>query len=200
MATEVEIRALIADAVAFRSALAENGFSLLANYDQRDVILDLPDGSLFKAGRKIRLRVEGERAELTYKGPPTGDKTASRRSEIDISVTPAQVEDYIELFRVIGFPVLYQIKKRREIFTRDHIKITLDAWPVLGYLAEIEGPELIIKECAQRIFPTIDFRNFRLKELFAQVCKQRDEPLGVLIAEYEKKHQVRVGDLASAIS
>src|SRR5947209_1663351 len=119
MGTEIEIRALISDPAAFRSKLGENGYTLKKEYDQRDIILDRPDGSLFKAGRKIRLRAEDQRAELTYKGPPTGDATASRRAEIDIPIAPSQVEDYIALFQQIGYPVLYRIEKHREIFVAD---------------------------------------------------------------------------------
>jgi len=199
MATEIEVRALITDVIGFRSALAENGFTPKVTYNQRDIILDLADGSLFRAGRKIRLRVEGQRAELTYKGSMTGDATASRRSEIDIPIAPTQVDDYIALFQQIGFPILYQITKHREVFVADGIKVTLDCWPILGYLAEFEGDEAAIKASVRRIFPTITFKNFRLKELFAEVCIQREMSLDELIADYERTHQTRLGDLASAI-
>lgn len=199
MATEIETRTIVTDPDTFKAALLSAGFRHHATYEQRDIILDVTDGSLFKAGRKIRIRAEGGSAELTYKGPPVGDASASRRLEIDIPVPVSSVEAYIKFFDALGYPVLYQLVKERVKFSKDNVKVTLDTWPIIGVLAELEGPEADIKQCAAKTFPTLIFKNYRLKELFLQVGEQRGMTISQMIEEYESRTNNKLGQLAIAL-
>src|SRR5947209_17530904 len=91
--TEVEIRALYGGTLAdFRRTMRRGGLQPKPIIKQVDYIYDLPDGSLFRSGRKIRVRQEGDNVELTYKGDLTQDQLVSKRVELNVSIAPEDID------------------------------------------------------------------------------------------------------------
>ena len=192
---EVEIRAVVEEPVLIERILTEKGFINEPPFEQLDIMLDLPDASLFRSGQKIRLRVEKNSAELTYKGFFQGDKTASRRLEINLPIAVGKVEDAIKLFSAIGYTECFRIPKSRKVYTGKDIKITFDEWPIIGCLIEVEGEEMACKNLATEIAPGIIFGNPRLRELFRDAEKKAGKDLVALKNEYEQDRGIKLGNI-----
>jgi predicted adenylyl cyclase CyaB len=190
---EIEIRAVIEKPGAVKQVLREAGFVEEPPYTQHDIILDRPDASLFRSGRKIRIRQERATARITYKGLFQGDVSASRRLEVNVPVDPASVADLVTMFEAIGYPVCFQILKERTVFRGEAMEIAFDEWPVIGCLMEIEGPEAAARQLATRVAPGIEFRNYRLKELFRLAETRTGKTLEELKRDYEKRNSVSLG-------
>jgi adenylate cyclase class IV len=95
----------------------------------------------------------------------------------------------------IGYPQLFQIKKRREVFKRGDLTVTFDEWPIIGCILELEGREEEIKELANRVAPNLEFKNYRLKELFRSKEVETGRSLAELQIEYEAKTGFLLGRL-----
>lgn len=192
---EIEIRSIITNIHEFISNIITEGFVEIDNYEQIDIIFDRHDASLFKSGQKIRLRIEKEIAEVTYKGLFQGDETASRRVEINIPINHNQSDLFITFLEAIGYPSCFRIEKRRSLYKKEDIAITIDQWPIIGYLAEIEGPESGCKDLAKKIAPSADFKNYRLKELFQNEVKRTGKSIFQLKKEYEALEGKQIGKI-----
>jgi len=195
MSSEVEIRALVPNATAAEDALRDAGFACTAAFEQLDMMYDRPDGALFRSGQKIRIRVEGNHAELTYKGAFQGDASASRRTEVNVLIQPKDTGSLSELLEALGYPLLFQVRKARNVFRAGAVTATLDDWPIIGPMLELEGDEADIKEVAEATFPGIEFANYRLKTLFEKVCAERGLSLAELQKEYEGRSGFKLGNL-----
>lgn len=196
MQQETEIRAHFEKRDDAIQKLAARGVTLGDPIVQWDQMFDTPEGSLFSSGRKIRIRREGSAAELTVKGAFGGDGTASRRTENNIALSGADAERMAEIMEFLGYPMLFQVKKTRQMSeTSDGIIIALDEWPIIGALLELEGNEEKIKKFAADVFPDVRFGNPRLKTLFMDKMKQENKSLAELIAREETHLDYRLGNL-----
>lgn len=195
MASEVEIRAVVDNPDLIKCRLVILGYRRVESYDQHDIMFDRPDGSLFKSGQKIRLRYEKGAGELTYKGQFEGSDAASRRAEISFAVEPSAREQVFLFFQALGYPFLFQIRKRREVFGNEDVKVTFDDWPIIGCLVELEGREDKIKALAKSIAPELEFKNYRLRELFRKKERDAGLSLSVLQAKYEADTGFSLGRL-----
>lgn len=199
MSKEIEIGAIVDDVAILKAKLLANGFQNCGSIDQMDVMMDYPDGRLFRSGEKIRIRTEGDIAELTYKGHFEGDASVSRRVEENVVISKDEVEKLMTIFTALGFPLLFRIPKTRERFTKGDIVVTFDEWPIIGIKMEIEGDEEDILTLAKEIAPNITFGAPRLKELFEKKVKETGKSLTILQEEYEKENEVKLGNLAALL-
>lgn len=186
---EIEVRALIKNVVPAQDRLRELGFEEAPAFEQHDIIIDKPDASLFLSGQKIRIRIEKEEAELTYKGLFQGDGSASRRVETNVSISEKQIPSIIRFLEAIGYSVCFQVKKTRKIFHKRDMEVTFDEWPIIGNLVEIEGDEKAVKKCASKIAPEVEFRNYRLRELF----QMEEENTGKTVKELKEEYLLETG-------
>ena len=115
------------------------------------VIIDYPDQRL--QSRKgewgfVRLRDEDGRVLLTYK-LIKGDKKFSTH-EIEVKVS--SYDKTIELFEAIGLKVISEQHTRREMWELDDVEVSLDDWPWLPPMLELEGPsEAALHKIAKRL-------------------------------------------------
>lgn len=181
---EVEIRALVSNKDELIEKLKAKGFSSIKKTIQHDIMLDRPDASLFLSGRKIRIRLEGDSATLTYKGDLTANKNVSKRTELNFGIEKDNVDGVIQMFTEIGYPICFQIKKERISLKNDDVEATFDEWPIIGCMVEIEGEESKIKKLAEEITPGIKFSNYRLKEMFENKVKETGKTFEELKQEY----------------
>lgn len=195
MNKEIEIRAIVNNRERIEKRLVATGFIPTNEVEQLDIMMDKPDGSLFNSGRKIRLRIEGASGELTYKGMFEGDAMASRRVEINFGVLPKELNSITEFFSALGFPPLFTIPKRRTEYKRENITVTLDEWPIIGCLMELEGLESDIINLAKELCPSVKFRGYRLKELFLNKEAETGKSLIELQKDFEAKHGTKLGRL-----
>ena len=108
-------------------------------------ILDRGD-ELRTSGRILRLRTDGARARLTFKGPMSMEGNMKVREEREVEVENA--EEARALFENLGYAVVRRYQKVREEWQLGGVTIALDHTPI-GDFAEFEGDgaETVAKRC-----------------------------------------------------
>lgn len=101
---------------------------------------------LLSSGRILRLRTDGGRARLTFKGPMRIEGNIKVREEREIEVQSA--EEAMALFENLGYTVVRRYQKMREEWQLGGVTIALDHTPI-GDFAEFEGDgaETVAKRC-----------------------------------------------------
>ncbi len=130
---------------------------------QRDVILDTDTRDLFAAGTALRVRADGERAFLTFKGPVTPG-TVKAREEIETEA--ASADALLAICAALGFDPAFRYEKYREEFTLPGVVIAVDDTPI-GVFVEIEADETVIHALAARLgFAVNDYITASYRALF----------------------------------
>jgi predicted adenylyl cyclase CyaB len=104
------------------------------------------EGELLSSGRILRLRTEGQRARLTFKGPLTMEGNMKVREEREVEIENA--DEARSLFANLGYTVVRRYQKMREEWQLGGVTIALDHTPI-GDFAEFEGDgaETVAKRC-----------------------------------------------------
>ncbi|MFL6195728.1 MAG: class IV adenylate cyclase [Thermoanaerobaculia bacterium] len=104
------------------------------------------EGELLHTGRILRLRTDGGRARLTFKGPMRIEGNIKIREEREVEIQSA--EEARALFENLGFTVVRRYQKMREEWQLGGVTIALDHTPI-GDFAEFEGDgaETVAKRC-----------------------------------------------------
>jgi adenylate cyclase, class 2 len=108
-------------------------------------ILDRRD-ELLSSGRILRLRTDGQRSRLTFKGPLSLEGNVKVREEREIEIESA--DEARALFENLGYAVVRRYQKMREEWQLGGVTIALDHTPI-GDFAEFEGDgaETVAKRC-----------------------------------------------------
>ena len=101
---------------------------------------------LIDSGRILRLRTDGGRARLTFKGPMRLEGNVKVREEREIEISGA--DEAMKLFENLGYQVVRRYQKVREEWHLGGVTIALDHTPI-GDFAEFEGDgaETVAKRC-----------------------------------------------------
>jgi len=94
------------------------------------------EGELLASGRILRLRTDGQRARLTFKGPLRLEGNMKVRQEREVEIENA--DEARELFQNLGYGVVRRYQKMREEWQLGGVTIALDHTPI-GDFAEFEG-------------------------------------------------------------
>lgn len=192
---EIETRTIIENIDEIKNNLNELGFINKGKFIQHDIMLDTPNAEIFNSMRKLRIRIETDKAELTYKGKFEDRDDLAKRIELNINIDKSDIEKYIKIFSDIGYPVCFQIKKTRELWKKDNIKVTIDNWPIVGNMLEIEGEEEQIKYYCKKIAPNYEFKNYLLKDLFKKKMKETGKSIEELKLDYFNKTGFDLGKI-----
>ncbi|MBN2388057.1 MAG: class IV adenylate cyclase [Anaerolineales bacterium] len=134
---EIEVKFFVHDLAAVKTHLQAQGAPLLQERTlEVNLRFDLPDGSLCRAHRVLRLRRD-TRIRLTYKGPGELRCGVCARQEIEFAV-----EDFAQaraLLESLGYQVVILYEKYRCEYRFGETQIALDEMP-FGSFVEIEGP------------------------------------------------------------
>jgi adenylate cyclase class 2 len=143
MSFEVEIKYRNVDPGDLETRLARLGAQAGATIDQEDLYLNHPARDFARSGEVLRLRREGTRHKITYKGPRQGGPTKTRE-EIEIGYDGAG-ENPPQMRRVweqLGFRPVALLRKQRRPFHLVHqgrpVEVVLDLAEDLGTFAEVE--------------------------------------------------------------
>lgn len=152
MQAETEVRFLDVDYDDLRRKLRSLGAQ--QEYPMKSmkrVIIDYPDQRMQKeqgGWAFIRLRDEGDKVLLTYKLFSEDKKTGAHEIEVEVS----SYDKTIELFEAIGLKVISEQHTKRELWQLDGCDISLDQWPWLPPMVEIEGPnEVRLQQVAKKL-------------------------------------------------
>lgn len=177
MATELELKAVVADPVALKQRLSGAGARRAFRGFLHDRRLDRA-GELGKKGEVLRIRRwrpeggDGERVVVGWKGKaevhPGGYK---RLDELECEATPGAMAEAI-LAR-LGFEVVHAIDRFVEVWDHEGTTVRLEWYPRLDVLAEIEGTPEGIE------------RTVRVAGLDRSACLP--DPLSAFVARYEAR-------------
>ncbi len=148
MPVEREIKLRFESAAAARVALEQLGAQPLRGRRlQDDVVLDSDDGRLQRAGCALRVRSDGDRAAITWKGPVMAGPMKTRE-EVETSIGGAG--DARRILGSLGFLPRFRYQKYREELSLDGLVIAIDETPI-GTFVELEGEEAAIASVAGRL-------------------------------------------------
>lgn len=130
---------------------------------QRDTLLDTADRRLLGAGTALRVRADGDRAFLTFKGPVVPGAMKARE---EIETEAASAEALLAICAALGFTPGFRYEKYREEFTLPGVVIAVDDTPV-GVFVEVEGDEAAIHTVAAQLgFTAADYVTASYRALF----------------------------------
>jgi adenylate cyclase, class 2 len=171
-AVETEIKLRVKDPGEARRLLEGAGFHVARGRRfERNLVLDR-DGELNGAGMLLRLRQDGRRVVLTFKGPARpGDYKSREETELRLS----SLEAAFQIFFSLGFRESFRYEKYRTDFVRSGAPglATVDETPV-GTFIELEGSSGWIDENAARLgFTRADYIKNSYGRLYLDECARR---------------------------
>jgi len=146
MALEREIKLRFDSAEEARDRILALGATpYLGRRLQEDCLFDTDDERLRRQRSTLRVRSEGGKALLTFKGPVIPAAIKIREEYETVVSDGAALQTILE---ELGLHVWFRYEKYREEFTADDVLIAVDETP-MGVFVEIEGNEEAIHRTAE---------------------------------------------------
>jgi adenylate cyclase class 2 len=136
---------------------------------QEDYLLDSDDERLRRTRCVLRIRIEGGKGKVTFKGP-VQPSPMKLREESETMVGDGEV--LLHVFEQLGFHVWFRYQKYREEFCYEDVIVAIDETPV-GTFVEIEGGEHGIMQMADALGRTPS--DYLLDSYRGLFLKYRDE-------------------------
>jgi adenylate cyclase class 2 len=114
---------------------------------QEDALLDTEDETLRRMRSTLRVRCEGGKSLLTYKGPALPG-LVKIREEFETVVSDGNV--LLTILEQLGLHIWFRYEKYREEFSADDVVLAVDETPV-GTFVELEGGEQAIHATARAL-------------------------------------------------
>lgn len=173
-ALESEVKLRFESAEAARTAVMATGATPVHGRRlQEDSLLDSAGQDLRQRRSALRVRVDGGRSLLTFKGPvqPGAVKV---REELETVVGDGHL--LLRVLEELGFHVWFRYQKYREEFAIDDCIVAIDETPV-GVFVEIEGGQDGIARVARALGrgPS-DYMLESYRGLFVQHCERSGVP------------------------
>ena len=170
---EIEVKFYVKHLAQVEKRLQDLGADLVRPRTfETNLRFDLPDGSLRREGRALRLRKD-DQARITFKGPTLC--YAGVRSRPEFETTLENFETGQKILEALGYVVVATYEKFRSIYELDGLHIMLDELPY-GDFVEIEGPDVeTLKSAAGRL--GLDFGAAipaGYLSLFEDLCQKRN--------------------------
>lgn len=140
---EVELKFAAPDRVALERRLKEAGAIYRETRRQEDRYFSHPSRDFGKTDEALRLRRDGDRHVITYKGPKV-DPQSKTRKEIEIGYDGGNHASarFAELLEALGFRLLHHVGKSRAIheLARNgfNVQVGVDQVDGLGVFVELE--------------------------------------------------------------
>lgn len=144
---EVEQKYVVSAPERLLSELARLGLENVKLETHQDIYFRHPSRNFRETDEALRIRVLGDSAVVTYKGPrlPGPVKT---RPEIELDIRTADIEQWSEMYQHLGFRIAAEVHKTRQVFqptsgselNREFgaMVVAVDRVEQLGSFAEIE--------------------------------------------------------------
>jgi adenylate cyclase, class 2 len=127
------------------------------------VLLDTAEGRLQAAGTTLRVRADGARAFLTFKGPVLPGPFKARQ---EIETEADNADALLALLAALGYTPAFRYEKYREEYATDGAVVAIDETPI-GTFVELEGEPAAIHGLAARLgFGTADYLTASYRALF----------------------------------
>jgi len=153
---ETEIKLRVSNVRAIKRRLADLGFAIFERrHHERNFLFDFADLRLRKSGSVVRLRREGKRSVLTFKGAPIQSRNYKIRREIETVI--ADAGQMREILESLGLRETFSYEKFRTTYASNRKSETLSGGLVvfdetpIGNFLELEGPKRWIDAVARRL-------------------------------------------------
>lgn len=144
METEIEAKFLNIDPTEIRAKLKDVGAQLV--YAERLMRRRVYEQLNNEASAWIRVRDEGDKITLSYKKTENWGLHGTKEFNIEVS----DFEKTCSILTLFGLREKAFQETKRELWVYEGVEITIDTWPWLKPLVEIEGPnEASVKNTAQ---------------------------------------------------
>jgi adenylate cyclase class 2 len=179
LALEQEIKLPFPTVEAARQAvLSAGGRLVLSRRLVDDQLFDSPDAALRKAGAALRVRRDGPRAALTWKGPAQPGPVKSRE---ELETIVGEADTVAQILSSLGYRATFRSQKYREDYTVDDAAVVIDATPS-GVFIEIEASPARIAHVAAALGCTpADYRPESYVSLWRQWCDTHGLPFGDML-------------------
>ena len=135
---------------------------------QEDCLLDTEDDRVYQRHSVLRVRSEGGRSLLTFKGP-VQPGVMKLREELETVV--ADGDTLLAILNELGLRVWFRYEKYREEFAAEDVIIAIDETPV-GTFVEIEGGEEHIHRTAAALgMGARDYLTDSYRTLYTEYCR-----------------------------
>lgn len=134
---EYEVKIPIVSEEVIEKKLIDSGFRLEYSIEEKDYYIDFRSCNGIRSDIAFRIREKGEKSvkgEITYKGPRLLEDIKVRE---EITITVENPRILVKVFQSMGFRV-YIVEKKRKVFTRGNVKVSIDNVKQLGKFIEIE--------------------------------------------------------------
>ena len=143
MGFEVELKFRVADPVALGKLLADRAGVAPEPVDHEDLYFAHPSRDFASTGEAFRIRGEGDRNRITYKGAKRSGPTKTREEvEVDFASGLDARGDLRLIFERLGFTLVASVRKRRGSYEFEvegrTLTVTVDHLEALGDFAEVE--------------------------------------------------------------
>ncbi len=151
-AAEIELKFIVADVRALRSAADTLGFKLITERTfESNVLYDSPDRQLRNRRQILRLRHYGQRCTVTHKRQAAGgDGDARYKTRIETESVVEDCDALAEIFTQLGYGPVFRYEKFRTEWEMDEGHLVLDETPI-GIWAELEGPTAWIDSMLEKL-------------------------------------------------
>lgn len=166
MALEREIKLRFSSAEEARAKILALGATPLHGRRlQEDALLDTEDEMLRRQRSTLRVRCEGAKSLLTFKGPVLPGVIKIREEH---ETVVADGTALLAILESLGLHIWFRYEKYREEFEADDVVMTVDETPV-GVFVELEGGEAAIHATAHALgFAPTDYITDSYRFLFLQ--------------------------------
>ena len=151
-AAEIELKFIVADVRALRSAAETLGFKLITERTfESNVLYDSPDRQLRNRRQILRLRHYGQRCTVTHKRQAAGgDGDGRYKTRIETESVIEDCDALAEIFTQLGYGPVFRYEKFRTEWEMDEGHLVLDEAPI-GIWAELEGPPAWIDSMLEKL-------------------------------------------------
>jgi adenylate cyclase, class 2 len=184
---EIEIKLKVEGPSALKKRLKEYGFVVInRRHFESNIVFDFRDLRLRRSRSLLRLRKEGHRHLLTYKGPPHSSDSYKIRTEIE-----TQVEDegaFQKILEGLGLHPVFRYEKYRTAYAEEGGQkgdgsplLVYDETPIGRYM-ELEGPARWIDRVARRLgYQKRDYITASYAALYQEHCRANGIKAGDMI-------------------
>jgi adenylate cyclase, class 2 len=132
---EIEIKAHCDNHGAVREKILSLGGILQEKLRECDTYFNHPSRNFASTDEAVRIRNEGEKNILTYKGPKLGGRSKTR---FEVEVEFKDADSMRCILEKLGFAAIGEIVKVRELYILYDVTICLDNVEGLGNFVELE--------------------------------------------------------------
>jgi len=171
---EIEIKLKVEGPPALKKRLKEYGFVVVSRrHFESNIVFDFSDLRLRRSCSLLRLRKEGKRHLLTYKGPPHSSDSYKIRTEIETKVEDA----FQKILDGLGLHPVFRYEKYRTVYAEEGRRkakgaplLVFDETPI-GLYIELEGPARWIDRVARRLgYQKRDYITASYAALYQEHC------------------------------